>query len=90
MSLSVIPITSKKMTRQFDLFNAIVSSLAPNQLENEDVLVISSKYISNSQGRLLNIDRINSSAQAEIISKKFQLIPKMAEIIIREIGRAHV
>jgi len=84
MSLSVVPISSKKMTGRFDLFNAIVSSLAPNQLENEDVLVISSKYISNSQGRLLNIDRINSSAQAEIISKKFQLIPKMAEIIIRE------
>jgi len=84
MSLSVVPISSKKMTGRFDLFNAIVSSLAPNQLENEDILVISSKYISNSQGRLVNKDRINSSAQAEIISKKFHLSPKIAEIIVRE------
>jgi len=58
MTLSVVAIKSEKKDSSFDLFNEIVNSMEKNDglLENGDVLVISSKYISTSQQRVLPID----------------------------------
>jgi coenzyme F420-0:L-glutamate ligase / coenzyme F420-1:gamma-L-glutamate ligase len=86
MTLSVVSIKSEKKESGFDLFNEIVSSIKKNDvvLENGDVLVISSKYISTSEKRLLPLDQIKPSKQAKDISEKFQIKPKIAEIILRE------
>jgi len=86
MSLSVIPIKSGKKQSSFDLFDEIVSSMKKNNtsISNGDVLVISSKYISTSQNRVLTTSQIKPSEQAENISKKFQIKLKIAEVIIRE------
>ena len=86
MTLSVVAIKSEKKDSSFELFNEIVNSMKKNDvlLENGDVLVISSKYISTSQQRVLSIDPIKPSKQAESISEKFQLKPKLAEIVLRE------
>ena len=53
-------------------------------LNNGDVLVISSKYISNSQGRILNHNSIKLSEKANEISKKFSINRKLSEAIVRE------
>ncbi len=86
MSLSVIPIKSRKKQSSFDLFKEIVNSLQNSgvTLENGDILVISSKYISTSQQRLLDIDKIKPSKDVSHLSDKFQLNPNVAEIIVRE------
>ncbi len=86
MSLSVIPIKSSKKQSGFDLFKEIVNSLQNSSvtLENGDILVISSKYISTSQQRLLDIDKIKTSKDVSHLSDKFQLNPNVAEIIVRE------
>ncbi|MFB5631111.1 MAG: coenzyme F420-0:L-glutamate ligase [Nitrosopumilaceae archaeon] len=86
MSLTVLPIKVEKKENVFELFDIIIKSIEKNQLSlNEgDVLVISSKFISNSQGRLIEIDSVKTSNQSQIISKKFRIKPEFAEIIIRE------
>jgi len=84
MDLMVIPIHSEKKIGKFDLFETIIELLEPNLIKNGDILVISSKFISNSQGRLLDLECINSSTLAKKIADKFQLKPKISEIIIRE------
>ncbi len=86
MSLSVIPIKSRKKQSSFDLFKEIVNSIQNSDvtLENNDILVISSKYISTSQQRLLDIDKIKPSKDVSHLSDKFQLNPNVAEIIVRE------
>ncbi len=89
MDLMVIPIHSKKKIGKFDLFETIIELLEPNLIKNGDILVISSKFISNSQGRLLDLECINSSTQAKKIAEKFQLKPKISEIIIRESDITH-
>jgi len=61
-----------------DLGNASISPL------NGDVLAISSKYIANSQGRILEYDKVVTSPDAEKIGKRFHMRPKIAEIILRE------
>lgn len=86
MSLTVIPIKAQRKESSFALFDEIVSSLEKNniKIENEDVIVISSKYVSNSQGRVISSGKVEASKNAVSISKKFQMEPKIAEVILRE------
>ena len=71
MPLSVIPLKAKRQNGNFVLFEEIRRSLSENRisLENGDVIVISSKYISNSQGRILNTSDIITSENSIQISK---------------------
>jgi len=84
MHLAVIPIQSKKKNKHFDLFESVLDSLRSRKLEEGDVLVISSKYVSNSQERLLNLDSVKASRESRVLSKKFQIKPKISEVILRE------
>lgn len=86
MSLTVMPIKVEKKENVFELFDTIVDAFEKNHhsIKQGDVLVISSKFISNSQGRLIEIDSVKTSNESLIISKKFRIKPQFAEIIIRE------
>ncbi len=84
MTLSVVPVRVEKKQTSFDLYQSIVDSLDNVVLENGDVLVVSSKYISNSQNRLIDLEKVMPSADALALSKKYQLGPKLSEVILRE------
>ncbi|MGI0027539.1 MAG: coenzyme F420-0:L-glutamate ligase [Nitrosopumilaceae archaeon] len=86
MSLSVYPIKSEIKTERFDLFESLISSLEKTQitLKNGDVIVISSKFVANSQGRVIDYEHVFSSEESKSLGKKFQINPKIAEIILRE------
>jgi len=86
MSLSVHPIQSSLKINRFDLFESLVSDLEKSSLkpQNGDVIVISSKYVANSQGRYLKYQNVHPSDEAENISTKFRIKQKIAEIILRE------
>ena len=74
------------MEGKFDVFETLLETLEKNNLKliDGDVLVISTKYISNSQGRIIDLQKIKISDKGTDISKKFQLKPAIAEVIIRE------
>jgi len=86
MYLTVIPLLADRMESEFDVFNALSKTLETNntQLQEGDVIVISTKYISNSQGRIVELEKIRASKQGIKISEKYQLKPEIAEIIVRE------
>ena len=86
MSLSVYPIKSEVKTEEFDLFESLISSLERSQisLETGDVIVISSKFVANSQGRVIDYNQVVPSEESQLLGKKFQINPKIAEIILRE------
>ena len=86
MVLTVIPLKAKRQKGSFDLFDEMSKIFSNNKilLENGDVIVISSKYVANSQGRILDTNSIFTSKDAESISKKFKIKPKFAEVILRE------
>ncbi len=86
MAFTVFPITAKKQQGMFDLYDAIMDSLKLNKmdLKEGDVLVISSKYVSFSQGRLVSLDSVIPSNDGLSLAKKYQLQPKIAEIVLRE------
>jgi len=86
MSLEVFPVKATKKQGKFDLYDEIKKLVEENDisLKNGDVLVISSKYISNSQGRILNHNSIKLSEKANEIAKKFSINQKLSEAIVRE------
>ena len=86
MKLTVIPLTSRKKDGKFSFFDELKKIFQENKMkiENGDVIVISSKFISISQGRVLNIDKSKVCEKAKQISKKFNSNEKFMEIVFRE------
>jgi len=86
MALTVIPLKAKRQNGNFVLFDEIINALSENKilLKNGDVIVISSKYISNSQGRIIDTDNITTSEKSIDLSQKFKIKPKFAEVVLRE------
>lgn len=86
MSLTVSPLLVERKEKEFDLFNTVIDSIDKNgfSLEDGDVLVISSKFVSNAQGRIIELDSVKASSQSNVISKKFRMKPEFAEVIMRE------
>ena len=75
MQLTVLPLLAERMEGKFDVFKTLLETLEKNniKLEDGDVLVISTKYISNSQGRIIELQKTKISDEGAEISKKFQL-----------------
>lgn len=86
MPLTVFPLVATRKREEFDVFEALLETLKDNheKIQDGDVLVISTKYISNSQGRIVNTSNIKPSKKGREISKKFQMKPQIAEIVLRE------
>ena len=86
MKLTVLPLLAERKIEKFDIFESIQETLERNneRFQDGDVIVISTKYISNAQGRIINMQKTMVSEKGKKISEKFQLRPEIAEIIIRE------
>src|SRR5690348_4900419 len=86
MHLSVYPIKSDVKTEEFDLFESLINSLEKSKLtlENGDVIIISSKFVANAQDRVIDYEHVVPSNESKLLGKKFQINPKIAEIILRE------
>jgi coenzyme F420-0:L-glutamate ligase / coenzyme F420-1:gamma-L-glutamate ligase len=86
MALTVSAIKVKRKKNQFDLFDTILDSIqeCDISIKEGDVLVISSKFVSHAQGRLLKLDSVRTSNESFLLSKKYRLKPEFAEVVIRE------
>jgi coenzyme F420-0:L-glutamate ligase len=86
VTLTVLPLFSERKRDQFDIFEALTETLDKNheRLEEGDVIIISTKYISNSQGRIIDLKNVKTSEEGMHVSKKFQIKAEIAEIILRE------
>ena len=86
MNLTVIPLTSEKKDGKFSFFDELKRILKKNKfsVKEGDVLVISSKFLSNSQGRILDIEKSKVCQKASKIAKKFNSNAKFMEIVYRE------
>jgi coenzyme F420-0:L-glutamate ligase len=80
--LEVLPFRSSIKRDKFDLFSSLITSRL--KFKNGDIIVISSKYVSMSEGAVLELNKIRVSKKARVLAARFQMDPKIAEIIIRE------
>lgn len=80
--MEVLPIHSSIKRGRFDVFDSLVASGL--KFRNGDIIVISSKFVSMSEGALLKLSKIKVSKKAQIIASRFNMNPKIAEITLRE------
>lgn len=72
-----------------DVVDIILRGLSRERLsiENRDVVAITSKVISISEGRIVELQKVTPSKRAYSLSKKYRVLPELAELIIREADR---
>jgi len=74
----MIPVKNSK----FDLYQSFRTS--GFEFQENDILVVSSKYISMSEGSLLKIDRVKSSEKAKFLGAAYHINEKIVELTLRE------
>jgi coenzyme F420-0:L-glutamate ligase len=72
-----------------DLVEIVLESLKEQelQLENNDVLALTSKIVSYSEGRIAKLSHVKPSEKAKQLAKKYSLKPEFAELILQEADR---
>lgn len=78
--VEVVPVQIAVKKGRFDLFK----SLQRFGYRDGDILVISSKFVSMSEGAVVNLSRIKASKKAKSLAAKCHMDKKMAELVLRE------
>ena len=86
MQLTVLSLLADRGEGEFDLFEALLRTLEKNhkRLKEGDILVISTKYVAGSQGRVIDLKKTRISGKGFSVGRRFHLRPEIAEVVIRE------
>lgn len=86
-TIELIPITVEGEIRPGDsVANKLVEALRRNkiQLRAGDILVVKHKIISKAEGRLVDLDSIEPSAESIAWARQYELDPRVIELALRE------
>jgi coenzyme F420-0:L-glutamate ligase len=78
--VEVLPIRTGTRKGRFDLFE----SLQGFGYRDDDIVVISSKFVSMSEGAVVDLGKVRVSKKARSLATKCHMEPKMAELVLRE------
>jgi len=80
--MEVFPIKIPKKSPGFDLFRAILESKF--RFKENDILVISSKFVSMSEGALVALKTVKVSKMAKDLASKFKMDERIAELTLQQ------
>lgn len=78
-----MPIRSPRRSAPFNL-GELVDRLVGMELRDGDILVVSSKFIAVSEGRVVDLESVVPSRRAASVSKRVGISPELCELVIRE------
>lgn len=78
--MEIFTISTERKDKKFDLFG----SLQGFDYKDGDVLVVSSKFVSMSEGAVVDMKKVKASKKAKVLAKKCQMDAKLAELVLRE------
>jgi coenzyme F420-0:L-glutamate ligase len=78
--LEIIPIRVRKKTGKFDLFKA----LQDFGYKNNDIVVVSSKFMAMSEGACVALAGVRPSAKARMLARKWQMDARLTELVLQE------
>jgi coenzyme F420-0:L-glutamate ligase len=78
--LEITAISVPAKLGRFDLFEALQGF----GYRDGDILVISSKFMAMSEGRVVKLDRVKPTAKARRLARKFRMDARLAELVIKE------
>jgi coenzyme F420-0:L-glutamate ligase len=81
--LTFTPIKTARRSSVFDL-PKLVDKLVGGQTRDGDVLVVSSKFIAISEGRVESLSSVKPSNRALKLAAEFEMQPELCELILRE------
>ncbi len=86
MHLTAIPIPAPVKSAAFNLVDTVLEAMnqTGETLQTGDVLAISSKYAAISQGRVVNMDDVVVSAQAQHIADRYKMNAELAQLVVQE------
>lgn len=87
MPLILTPLSGIPMVRPGeDLRSIILEALERNDisLQEGDIIVLAQKVVSKAEGRIVNLETITPSPQAEELGAQSQKDPRLVEVILRE------
>lgn len=80
--MEVFPLKTRRKNEGFDLFGAIVESNF--QFRSDDVLVVSSKFVSMSERCLITLKNVKVTKRARALASKFKMNEKIAQVTLQE------
>jgi coenzyme F420-0:L-glutamate ligase/coenzyme F420-1:gamma-L-glutamate ligase len=84
--LTLLPVKAPVKQSAFDLMPVLTSALAVAGVtpRDGDVIALSSKYVAISQGRVVRLDDVVVSEQAEALAERYHTSPALAQLVIDE------
>jgi len=80
--MQVFPIKVEKKSAGFDLFKTIVDSKF--KFQENDIVVISSKFVSVSEGSLIDLRSVKVTRRAKALASRFKMDERIAQIAMEE------
>jgi coenzyme F420-0:L-glutamate ligase len=84
--MQLFPVKTPIIQTNDDLVEILLSSMKKQKLKprDRDILVVSSKVVALSEGRIVNYKTVKSSEKAESLAKQYDLEPGFVELVLQE------
>jgi coenzyme F420-0:L-glutamate ligase/coenzyme F420-1:gamma-L-glutamate ligase len=80
--VEILPISVPIKKGEFDLFDSII--LSNFKFRENDILIVSSKYVSMSEGSVMNLEKVKVGKKAKSLASEYHMSAKLAELTLRE------
>lgn len=81
--LALTPLVVEAKSSVFDLSELVDRKLGA-RLRDGDVLVVSSKFVAVSEGRIVKLNSVRPRKEARGLSSEYKMDPRLCELILRE------
>lgn len=81
--LTLTAVTAPRKSSKFDLAK-LVGERAGGRLQDGDVLVISSKFVAISEGRVVDLRTVKPGSEAAELGAAYRMDPRLCELVLRE------
>lgn len=83
LAITFVPIRTPRKGSAFNLGDLVEEVVGP-ELQDGDILVVSSKFIAVSEGRVVDLGTVVASDFARSEARKLNIQPELCELVIRE------
>jgi coenzyme F420-0:L-glutamate ligase len=82
----VFPVEAPVQQAAFDLYSTLVDSIRASgqTLQDGDVLAVSSKYTAISEGRVVSLDEVDVTPEAEKLAARYSMNPRVVQLVMQE------
>ena len=81
--LTFVPVPTPAKRSRFDLVEFVDRRIGAD-LQDGDVVIISSKFVAMSEGRVVKLTTVRPGARAKELATRHHMDPKLCELVIRE------